>query len=285
MDRILSITQDYVEFSKLSYKKQKSILQDSGYRDLGIIKLKKGQGYYFTQPFEKPKVDNDPLLSKYSYYFGVVLGFDDSNTQNLSIEPLVNVKNIYSRSADFALAGGYFIENNTAFGLRLGYSLNDSRISAESSLLELVMSTKSLRMSTVSSGFSVGVFVKNFIPLDQNERIFITNETNLDYSNKHSLSRTSYDNNSVVRKTEEDRDLLGLGITPGFMYFISSGFSIEFQISPLLVFYESSEVINNESEHGNSNGGGLNFILTPLKMNFGLSYFFGLDYKRRYKGE
>lgn len=247
------------------------------YFRLLFLKLKQGRENNLHKPIVPKDKDRYELLDKGTSYMGVVLGFGKAETSSLLIEPLVSINNYYSTKLDLELRGGYFIDKNTAIGGYIGYALSDSRIKMTSPIFELMFNTKDMFMSGATTKFSTGFFVKNFIPLDPDKRVFLVNETSLGYAYSYTLSRNEYQGGDLVRKMEQKRNMVGIGITPGMMYFLTPHLSLEFLISPVLAYYEHNSIINNEVEEASFKGGAINFILTPIKMNFGISYFFGLN--------
>lgn len=251
------------------------------YFRLLFLKLKQGKENNIYKPIVPVDKERYELFDKGTSYVSVVLGFGETRTNDLFIEPIVKMDNIYSTKLDLELAGAYFIGKNTAIGGRLGYALSDTRISMNSPLFELLLNTKDIVMNGATTDFTAGFFVKNFIPLDRDKRVFIVNETRLGYTYSYTLSRNEYKEGALVHKAEQRRHRIGVGITPGMMYFLTRRLSLEFLISPVLAFYENTTVTNDEIESGGMKGGGINFIVTPIKMNFGVSYFFGLKEKNK----
>lgn len=246
-----------------------------------FLKLKQGKENNIYKPIVPVNKERYELFDKGTSYVSVVLGFGEKRTNDLFIEPIVKMDNVYSTKLDLELGGAYFVGKNIAIGGRLGYALSDTRITMNSPLFELMLNTKDIIMNGATTDFSAGFFVKNFIPLDQDKRVFIVDETRLGYTYSYTLSRNEYQEGALIRKAEQRRNRIGVGITPGLMYFLTRHLSLEFLISPVLAFYEHTSVTNNEIENGEIKGGGINFIVTPIKMNFGVSYFFGLKEKNK----
>ncbi|MEG1793570.1 MAG: hypothetical protein RRZ64_07535 [Rikenellaceae bacterium] len=269
----------YGDVLALDTTKVEKKIPDTYFRIL-FLKLRHGKENNIYKPIIKSRSDRYELLDKGSGYVGVVLGFGKKTTDNLMLEPIVDISNVYSTKLDLELSGAYFVGKNMALGGRLGYALSDTRIDMSSPIFELLLNTKDLSLNGITTTLSAGVFVKNFIPLDPDKRIFIVNETRLGYAYKYTLSRDKYKNGDLIHKTEQKQHMVSLGITPGLMYFLTRNLSVEFLISPVLAFYEHTTVTNDEIETGKVNGGGLNFIVSPIRMNFGISYFFGLNYKQ-----
>ncbi len=280
--RISLLTNEYVAYNDLSPRKQRMIVQDVGYRNL-LLKFRRNRGYYVNQPFVAADRAKFAVMAQYAYYVSLVLGFQNTLTDYYMFEPLATINSVDNRNFDFEVAGGYFIKNNFAVGVRFGYGLKDDRVKLESPIFELTSNTKDMFFNRAKTTFTGGVFMKNFIPVDPDQQLFIINETNLKYIYQYGLVRDQFQEGARLSKTEEWRHTIGIGVTPGILYFLTPGLSLEFLISPMFVFYEHRTLLNNEIEHGSMGGGGLNFVLTPLNMNFGITYFFGLNERKGYK--
>lgn len=281
--RIFGLTNEYIAYNELSPRKQRMIVRDDSYRSLLSIKFKKNRGYYVNQPFTAPDRAKFAVMAKHAYYVSLVLGFNNTMTDYYMFEPIATIDNVDNRNFDFEVAGGYFIENNVAVGIRFGYGLNDKRMMLESPIFDLTANTKDMYLNNAGTTFTGGLFVKNFIPVDPDQQLFIVNETNLKYTYRYGLRRDRFQEGERISKQELRSHVVGIGVTPGIMYFLTPGLSIEFLISPLFIFYEDTKLLNNELENGHMRGGGLNFVLTPLNMNFGITYFFGLNERKGYK--
>lgn len=245
------------------------------YRKILFLKLNKNKGYR-TQDFEDQ--NKYALLEKGVSYFSFNLGFKDNTLDNLWLEPIATIDNMYNRNFNLSLAAGYFIRNNLAIGFKAGYSFQDIRIALNADILDIVISAKSYETNNASTTFSGSFLIKNFIPIDRGHRLFLMNETGLVYSNTRSLSKNIYDTGNKVHKIEKNKNTFGIGISPGLMYFMTRGFAFEFSMNPVIAYFQKTHITNNLVEKGSNTSYGLNMKFLPFNIQFGFAYYFGLDY-------
>lgn len=249
--------------------------KEKDYVNLLLFKVNKGKGYK-KQPFEME--DSYALLQKRVTFFSFNVGFVSNDINNYWLEPLAIVDNVYNRNFSTHISAGHFIGNNLALGIKFGYKYSDMRMRVNADILDLVIGAKSYETNNLSKSYSGAFALKNYIPLDASQRLFLVSETNLTYSNTHGLSRNIYDNGVKIHKVLRESNTIGLGISPGFMYFMSRGFAFEFALNPVLVYWEKSTYVNNEVEKGSATNYGLSFKFMPFNIQFGFAYYFGLDY-------
>ncbi|MDR2848098.1 MAG: hypothetical protein LBV39_03235 [Bacteroidales bacterium] len=245
------------------------------YRSILSLKVNKGKGYR-KQAFELE--DTYALLEKGVSYFSFNVGFRSNDIDDYWFEPLAVVDEVYNRNASASIALGYFFKNNMSVGVRGSYSFSDTRLRIEADLFDLLFNAQTYETNNATTSYSAAGVIKNFVPLDRAHRLFIVNETNLSFAHSHSLAKNIYDNGIKINKIEKTKFSIGLGISPGFMYFMTKGLAFEFTLNPVLIYVEKTDITNNLTNKGDINNYGLSFKFMPLNIQFGFSYYFGLDY-------
>ncbi len=254
-------------------KKQKK--EEKDYVNLLLFKVNKGKGYR-TQAFENK--NNYALLEKRVSYFSFNLGFKSNDIDNWWLDPIAIVDYVYNRNLSTYVSVGHFIGNNIAVGAKFGYSFSDVRLRMSADILDIIISAKTYETNNISRSYTGSFFLKNYIPLDAAQRFFLVSETSLQYSNTNSLSRNLFDEGVKIHKTLREKHSIGVGISPGFMYFMTRGFAFEFAMNPVIAYWERVKTVNNEVEKGSTLNYGLNFKFMPFNIQFGFAYYFGLDY-------
>lgn len=242
------------------------------------VEFVKGELPFDGFEFESPL--SYALLTKGAFYTSLYANFTEDKTSNMLIEPLFDVANVYSRNLSVQAAFGYFVANNVAMGAYFDYSFSDLRLNVSSDILQLMINSKTYQTNNVSSGFTVGLFNKSFVPLEFTNRVFLVNETSLFYGYRRSLQRNVFSEGAMLSKVLQDTHTVGVKMSLGVQYFLTKSFTIEFIISPIAAMYQYNTVLNNETLNGKFAGGGVNTMLLPIDLKFGLSYFFGLDYNK-----
>lgn len=256
-------------------------LTDREYRKILSVKFNKNRGYKNFQAFEDQR--KYALLEKGVSYASFNLSFEGSDIDNLWFEPIAIIDYAYYRNVGANISGGYFVRNNLALGAKFSYSFTDVRLTVDADLLEILIGADSYETNNASTVFSGSFLVKNYVPLDRAQRLFIVSETNIGYANTHSLAKNYYGGDTEIHKVETQKNSFFVGLSPGFMYFMSKGFAFEFSLSPVVAYYTKTSKINNEVPDGSMSSYGLSFKFNPLNIQFGFSYFFGLDYIKNQK--
>ena len=249
--------------------------EEKDYVNLLLFKVNKGKGYR-TQAFENK--NNYALLEKRVSYFSFNLGFKSNDIDNWWLDPIAIVDRVYNRNLSTYVSVGHFVGNNIALGAKFGYSFSDVRLRMSADILDIIISAKTYETNNISRSYTGSFFLKNYIPLDAAQRFFLVSETSLQYSNTNSLSRNLFDEGVKVHKSLRKKHSVGVGISPGFMYFMTRGFAFEFAMNPVIAYWERVKTVNNEVEKGTTLNYGLNFKFMPFNIQFGFAYYFGLDY-------
>jgi hypothetical protein len=250
------------------------------FRNFLFLKLNKNKGYK-EQAFENENAY--ALLEKQVSYVSFNVGFKSYDVDNYWLDPVAIVDDVYNRNFSANISLGYLVKNNLAVGIKAGYEFSDARLRVNADLFDLLFSAKIYETNNVSTTFSGSVVLKNFIPLDRAHRLFLVNETGLIYSKTNSLAKNIFDSGTKINKIYREKMTIGIGLSPGFMYFMTKGFAFEFALNPVIAYYEKVEITNNQVEEGSVSNYGLSFKFMPLNIQFGFAYYFGLDYYKNKK--
>lgn len=255
---------------------------DAGYRKVLGVKFKKNVDYKAKiNSFEDQ--DNYALLEPGVSFVSFNLGLASFKLDNKWIEPLVKIDDTYYTQLFVKASGGYFVANNTAVALKVSYGFWDNRIKLTSDVLSLLINAKTYETNNVGTDVAVQAVVRNYIPIGFEQRFFLMTETALGYKYSESLQRNIYDEGARLSKVETKSHSALLGISPGVSYFMTKGFAFEFMLSPIQIYYQHAQSINNETQTGSTNSYGLTFAFTPLNIQLGLTYYFGLDYRKNHE--
>lgn len=257
--------------------------EDSGddYTKFLFFKHKKNKGYKLKQPFEDK--EKYALLEKGVSFVNFSAGFKELDIYDYLAEPIAEIESLSRQNYTFQVSGGRFISNNVAIGAKFSYSFSELKMKVNADVLDLIIGASTYETNNVSNVYTGNVFVKNYIPLDKANRFFIVTESGITYAKTNALTKNIYDEGVKTTKVDMSRHTVGLGISPGFMFFLTKGLSFEFTVSPLLAYWNKTTTINNEVEKGSVNNYGLSFKVIPYNISFGFGYYFGLDYDKNRK--
>lgn len=249
------------------------------YRRLLGVKFKKNVDY-------KDRVetfvddDNYALLEKGASFVSFNLGVGSFKLDNKWIEPLVKIDDTHYTQMFVKASGGYFVANNTALALKLSYGFYDNRIKLNSDILQLLINSKTYETFNIGKDYAISAVVRNYVPIGFEQRFFIVTETALGYKYAESVQRNRYDEPTRNSRIKTHSNMAFLGVSPGVSYFMTKGFAFEFMLSPIQIYYKSSRSVSDKIPNGGSNNYGLSFAFTPFNIQLGMSYYFGLDYKK-----
>ncbi|WP_316752836.1 hypothetical protein [Pedobacter gandavensis] len=184
------------------------------------------------------------------------------NDNNIFVNYLDQKKSSWSVRAD----GGYIIKKNLGVGLGLSYGQ-----SKENNLIKNGDGNLTSNQS-FSNNYGVRPFIKNFIPLDNKNRFYIVNQTEIQLLFDRSIKESVVD--EILTRTYTSKDTYGVGLRPGLMVFIVKNFAFETTVD---IFG-----INTSIERGHTTGKpdsrvtttDMNFKVNILKIGFGFSTYF-----------
>lgn len=188
------------------------------------------------------------------------LGF--SNTGATSETKIGNTtttrEGIDYNSYNFNLKGGYFIANNFALGLGLGYDFFGSKFIDGND-----------ERTTSSAITTVGIFGRYYIPY--NEKFMFFGELGL-YTGFGSDEVSEIENNTTTTEIT-DLSLMSAGLSAGFTYMVHKNIGLDLNVG-LLNFTQMTS--RNDFPNGNydqttTTMSGLSFDLTTIRM--GISVF------------
>lgn len=248
------------------------------YVNLLLFKQRKNIGYRNKQAFEDKK--RYAMLEKGVSFASFDISASSNDISDYLLEPIAVIDELYNRAFSGSISAGHFISNNTALAARFSYSFSETNLKVSADILDLLIGANTYETNNAKNTYSGAVGVRNYIPLDPAHRFFIVSETNLSYSYVEGISKNIYDEGVSTTKVLTHKDMVGVGLRPGFMYFMSRGFAFEFSMSPVAAYWSRTRTVNNEVDEGSVDSYGLSFKFMPLNIGFGFSYYFGLDYDK-----
>ncbi|OHX66966.1 outer membrane beta-barrel protein [Flammeovirga pacifica] len=168
-------------------------------------------------------------------------------------------------SFEIGTQGGYFIRDFFMVGVEFSY---DRRQKNE------IYTSNNVRthLKSVSQGFYIAPFIRNYIPLSKNRRFSIFNQTSLQVGFGTGLKQTEA--NDDIDKVKTDRITLGIGIQPGLAAFIVDNFAFEASVGLLGLEMDHSQSVKNYTEESNRTDFDLNFKVNLLQIKLAVAYYF-----------
>ncbi|MCH8555118.1 MAG: porin family protein [Schleiferiaceae bacterium] len=155
------------------------------------------------------------------------------------------------------LQGGYFVADNFAVGLGIGYGLSKITEDGDDFLDE------------ISTGiFAINPFARYYIPYTNKFAFFAQLDLGIGFGSTKTESRMG---NTTITD-EGSVNVFGIGVSPGFTYFLTESIGLDLRVGFLGYNSASTSFESNNSTTTNSiSGTGVNIGLNSL--TFGLSVF------------
>ena len=184
------------------------------------------------------------LIEKGTWSLGGFIGMNSSNSEYESYE---------TKNFGFSLRpkAAYFINDNLAAGLLLGYHYNRNKNSRPDDLQE-----------STNNAFTIAPYLQKYFAISESFSFNLTGS--LEYT------RSSYksDYNDCLNCREDIRDLYGIALRPGLSYLLSDKFSLDANLGALQ--YSHTDLHEDGLKKATTNS---------LAFTFGLSnIYFGLTF-------
>lgn len=204
-------------------------------------------------------------LKKGTRFAGVNLSVSEKTSENPSslFEQIESEDRV---SFTISGSGGYFIRDLWMLGGRLEYtsSENDTGLTED---------TGKKRVQSVSRFTSIGVMMRNYLPLDAAGRFSLFVDSGLDFGYGKEVVQTTLDDD-IDRKVTHAY-ALDLGVTPGLMAFVDKGVAIEASVNVVGLSASWGDYDFNDGERtGNTSSTNLDFSIKLLTLYIGLTYYF-----------
>lgn len=221
-------------------------------------------------------INRNAFLGRGVSSLGFKVGVSKRDVSNDMIFSIIDIDQIKDYSGSFSLSGSWFIDDNIAWGGKIRYGFNERTYAVSAKMLDLLIDASTYSSNTVSSSFSIGTGVKNFVEIGSSNKFYVFNETNITYSYISSLTRDVYNGGQDIKKLMKTTHEISIGLSPGFMYFLKEGFAFEFAFNPIVMYYNRSFITQNEIKPGSSSDFSVDFKLNLFNVYFGFAYYFGL---------
>lgn len=191
------------------------------------------------------------------------MGIFDSDNPSSVFEDIDKVKRTYY---DFNAYGGYFVKDLLAFGGNWNYefSKNDNGYSGD---------IDQERIQTVEQFNTVGVLMRNYLPLDEAGRFALFLQTGVDFGYGKAVREVTLAND--IDRTVTRSYALDVGLQPGLMVFIEEGAAVEVSVNVLGLSSKWGDYEFNDGERdGNTSSVDLDFTIRVITLYIGISYYF-----------
>ncbi|GJM59875.1 hypothetical protein [Persicobacter diffluens] len=208
--------------------------------------------------------DFNQYRAKGRFHTGLTFSFSTRNAMNE--DQLVQVL-LDQRKFDFSMGTnlGYFVKENFSVGIGFGYNRGVNERTIQGDPLNTLA-------QSVNQSYVATAFIRNYLPLDKQGRFALFNQTNFHFEHGARLNVNTV--GAEINKSHTDFYEIGLGIQPGMVAFISSGFSFEVSVGLLGLNVSKETGRENYEEVTEVTKSNFDFQISLLQLNMGVSYYF-----------
>ncbi len=220
---------------------------------------------YYSNDFEPFKKSN--------IYVGLAMSLQNEKLEN-STNLLRTVLNGNQQNYEILLKGGYFINDYAMAGIKFSYH-------QKKFVGTIYQSPDTLQSNVITRGFTVTPNFRSSVPLTPNERLSFFTEIGVSYGRSNTLKRDIY-YLDTVNKTYVTHHTFNLGISPGLTFFAMENFAFEVQLNVLGYTLDMEKKQVDEEAPSKHVSHNVNFSISLLTMDLGLSYYFGARKHKSY---
>ena len=177
----------------------------------------------------------------------------DCNFKTFSLKPFV----------------GYAVADNMVVGAKLGYNHTIADLGNVSLNIDDDFDFSLSNMRYAEDLYSLGIFHRSYIGLDDGKLFGLFNETTLTY--KNGSSSFARGEGEEYKRTETTINELHLGISPGVAVFITQNICAELSFGVVGFKYRTEKQKNNLGEIGKRRTSGADFKINLFNINIGLT--------------
>jgi len=193
------------------------------------------------------------------------IGFSTNKSENTSSN--VSVIDQKSNSFTFAPSFGYFVANNLAIGLGVGYSQNKNTSNSFDANSSTLVYYKQIAKQQI---FSVNPFLRKYVDIADKFKFF--GQINLGIGFGKAENTVTYNTPSTTLENTYKFTSYSGAISPGFAFFPSKKWAIEFSF-PLLS-YSKINPKDGSSSVSSSTTESFNFATSSFNPSIGFNFHF-----------
>jgi len=209
------------------------------------------------------------FIPKGQWSFGLTVSYGEFNAKD--VEMLSYLSNLDFKGSAFSLKPyvSYFIRNNSAIGMRLGYTRNKADLGSLSMDFgdDLNFSIKDVVYHTES--YSASVFYRHYVGLGRDRRFAVFNEVDLAFASGNGKFVRNY--NGEPRDTRTITTEGRLNFSPGLCIFVQDYVSFNVSFGVFGIYLKNEKQRTNDVEEGSRFSSGADFKFNIFNINFGIA--------------
>ena len=209
------------------------------------------------------------FIPKGQWSFGITASYGEFNSNDIQILSILKDFNFTGSMFSIKPYISYFIRNNQAIGMRMGYTRNNAELGSLSLDFDEDINFTLRDVNYNSESYSASFFYRNYIGLDRNKRFAVFNEVDLQFaSGSGHFSRLYNDKPRVTRTITTDARL---NFSPGVCVFIQDYISFNVSFGVFGIYYKKESQTTDDVDEGSRVTSGANFRFNLFNLNLGIA--------------
>jgi hypothetical protein len=208
------------------------------------------------------------FVPKGSWRVGLTVSYGEFSTSDLQMFDLIGDVDLGAHTFNIKPALGYFLRNNLAVGVRMGYTRSWANVGSFKVDIDEDMNFNLHDITYRAESYAAAVFVQQYMGLSRRGRFGIYNEAELSFSSGNSDFIRPF--NGVLRETHTTNMEAKLTFSPGVCVFIMENVSFNVSFGVFGFYLKNEKQRVDGVEAGNRLTSGANFRINLFNLAFGI---------------
>jgi hypothetical protein len=226
-----------------------------------------------AQTYVDRGIKNGVFVPKGAWMGGCTFSYNEHVSENIKF---LIIDNINSEGYTFKVNPfvGYFLRDNVAVGLRVGYSRTLIDLGTLDVNLGDDLSFKLRDNSYQAHQLSSSAFLRTYMAIGGSKVFGFFNDLRLTYSYQQAKFAQPDDNGSdIARGTYQVKNGFQLGAAPGLTAFVTNYASVEVSVDVVGLNYSWVRQTTNQVETSKMHSSGANFKINLFSVNIGMCIY------------
>lgn len=165
----------------------------------------------------------------------------------------------------------YFVRDNLSVGARFDYDTYNLGMGGASIDLSDDLGFDISDFTMINRSYTASITMRNYFPIGDSKRFGFFTEVRLSggYGQSKNYKQVAEDKYGTYQEMAQ----LGLGLTPGVVFFVTNETALEVSVGVLGFDYKRVTQYTNQVYEGTYEKSGANFKINILNINFGLTFY------------
>lgn len=214
-------------------------------------------------------LSNFLYIPKGTIALGLTCSYGEIGTEDLDLLGLISDVDINAHAFSVKPYMQYFIRNNLAIGLKLGYYNARGSLGSMSVNIDDDMNFDLRDVMYSSKSYSAAFTFSQYLGLSRRGRFGVYNEIELSYKGGSSDFCRPY--NGELRTTHTNSQDIELNFSPGLQVFIMKNAAFHISFGVFGFYFKNEKQKENDEPVGDRFSSGANFRFNIFNINFGLA--------------